>query len=52
MEQGFMDAFKTRKKGMDSKSLPQISKIVICEIGHEGMVLNQILMCPILKYDQ
>ena len=59
MEQGLMDAFKNRRKIMDPKAclnrregLNQTSKIVICEIGHEGMVLNQILMCPILKYDQ
>ena len=54
-----MDAFKNRRKIMDPmaclnrrEGLNQTSKIVICEIGHEGMVLNQILMCPILKYDQ
>ena len=50
---------KTEEKIMDPmaclnrrEGLNQTSKIVICEIGHEGMVLNQILMCPILKYDQ
>ena len=49
---------KTEEKIMDPmaclnrrEGLNQTSKILICEIGHEGMVLNQILMCPILKYD-